>query len=425
MGIFFFCDKCDYSASRKALLKLHKESKHEGIKYPCDQCSLEFTYRAHLKQHIRSTHEGVRYSCKQCDYVSLWPQALKEHVDAVHEGNRYPCDKCRFRGKSRASLERHRLSKHVIITEEEFLAPETSGREVDHISIKQDVKESKHSCDQCKLTFKNPSSLKKHKESKHDKIRYPCDLCDYAATQRSSLKEHKEYKHQVASYPCNQCEYIARGKRHLKRHVESKHKGISFSCDLCEFTAANLLSLRLHERIHRRSNQPNNANQYIQTDLADVKLELEEYCDNSQVESKDFHIDIDKPNLTESNIKEEDELLKTPLITEPSEDKTAEDDLPEILVKDEDLSEEDIQTLFSTEVEDRDEQRDIEYGSEQHNCDYCSYTAASLSTLLKHKRCKHEGVRYPCGQCDYAATQRSSLKRHMESRHAAPKYPCM
>ena len=279
-------------------------------------------------------------------------------------------------------------------------------------------------CDQCDYTSAKSWNLKKHKESKHDRIRYPCDLCDYAATQRSSLKEHKEYKHQVASYPCDQCAYIARGKRHLKRHVESKHNGVRFSCDLCEFTAANLVSLRLHERIHKGNKQPNNENQYIPTDLADVKLELEDHCDNPQVESKDLNLDIDKPNLIESHIKKEDELLETPSITEPLEYKTGEYNLPEILVKDEDLSEEDFQTLLSTERYEKVDQLDVEYDSEQHNCDQCSYTAKSLSTLLKHKRCKHDGVRYPCDQCEYAATQRSSLKRHIEYRHAAAKYPC-
>ena len=40
------------------------------------------------------------------------------------------------------------------------------------------------------------SSLKRHKESKHEGIRYPCDQCGYAATTVSNLKQHKESKHE-------------------------------------------------------------------------------------------------------------------------------------------------------------------------------------------------------------------------------------
>ena len=40
-------------------------------------------------------------------------------------------------------------------------------------------------------------SVKKHKESKHQGIRYPCDECQYAAQTSYNLKRHKELKHSV------------------------------------------------------------------------------------------------------------------------------------------------------------------------------------------------------------------------------------
>ena len=52
------------------MLKMHKESKHEGIRYPCDQCDYAASMAKDLKRHKESKHEGIRYPCDQCDYAA-------------------------------------------------------------------------------------------------------------------------------------------------------------------------------------------------------------------------------------------------------------------------------------------------------------------------------------------------------------------
>ena len=37
-------------------LKIHKESKHLGIKYPCDHCSANFSTKSNLKSHVARKH---------------------------------------------------------------------------------------------------------------------------------------------------------------------------------------------------------------------------------------------------------------------------------------------------------------------------------------------------------------------------------
>ena len=38
------CDQCDDQAEQqKNTLKLHKESKHEGVSYSCDKCDFQAT----------------------------------------------------------------------------------------------------------------------------------------------------------------------------------------------------------------------------------------------------------------------------------------------------------------------------------------------------------------------------------------------
>ena len=39
-------------------------------------------------------------------------------------------------------------------------------------------------------------SLKRHKESIHEGVRYSCDKCDYKATILNNLKRHIKGKHQ-------------------------------------------------------------------------------------------------------------------------------------------------------------------------------------------------------------------------------------
>ena len=60
----------------------------------------------------------------------------------------------------------------------------------------------------------------------------------------------------------------------------------------------------------------------------------------------------------------------------------------------------------------------------KYSCDLCSHVAAQVGSLIEHKRSKHEGVRYPCDQCDYAATHRSNLVKHKKSKHEGVKYLC-
>ena len=50
-------------------------------------------------------------------------------------------------------------------------------------------------------------------------------------------------------------------------------------------------------------------------------------------------------------------------------------------------------------------------------CPECGATYFDRSTMMKHYRSKHEGVKYPCNHCDYQATQQSSRQTHIQSKH--------
>ena len=57
-------------------------------------------------------------------------------------------------------------------------------------------------------------------------------------------------------------------------------------------------------------------------------------------------------------------------------------------------------------------------------CDQCEYQASQKSDLNKHIQTKHEGVKYACGQCGSQFSQKGSLNIHIQSKHEGVKYTC-
>lgn len=52
------CDMCEYVPKN---LRLHKESKHKGIRHPCGMCENTATTHSPLKKHKDSQQGGIRY----------------------------------------------------------------------------------------------------------------------------------------------------------------------------------------------------------------------------------------------------------------------------------------------------------------------------------------------------------------------------
>ena len=76
-GVYYNCDQCNYTAKQKNQLS----NMWNPIMDNCDQCS---SYKAmkkwylklherkdKLKMHIESKHDGVFYNCDQCGYKAI------------------------------------------------------------------------------------------------------------------------------------------------------------------------------------------------------------------------------------------------------------------------------------------------------------------------------------------------------------------
>ena len=93
-GIRYNCELCDYSAKRKEQVKFHNEAKHEGVTYSCNTCDYQTTSRHALKMHQEINHEGVKYSCNHCEYKMGRKSLVKIHTEVMHEIVRYSCSDC-------------------------------------------------------------------------------------------------------------------------------------------------------------------------------------------------------------------------------------------------------------------------------------------------------------------------------------------
>ena len=81
----YSCSQCDYQAATKSGVKIHIQSKHEGIKYPCNHCDYQATERGNLQKHIQYKHEGIKYPCTQCDYQASTKGNLQTHIQRKHQ----------------------------------------------------------------------------------------------------------------------------------------------------------------------------------------------------------------------------------------------------------------------------------------------------------------------------------------------------
>ena len=135
--LFFKCDLCDYKSKAGAEIKLHKLTKHEGLKFECGICGASYGRRGHLQEHIKAKHDNIRYSCKKCDFQSTRNGKLRSHIAIAHEGLILYCSECDYQGRQTDSLNSHMKAHHGGIV---------------------------YRCEACEICFKDRYELNDHKK---------------------------------------------------------------------------------------------------------------------------------------------------------------------------------------------------------------------------------------------------------------------
>lgn len=78
-------------------------------------------------------------------------------------------------------------------------------------------------CNLCSSKFTVKSSLTKHIDQIHNKIRYSCKFCEKSFTSKQNLKFHNESVHEDLKHNCCYCNSIFKLKLSLITHLKSKH----------------------------------------------------------------------------------------------------------------------------------------------------------------------------------------------------------
>ena len=253
------CPDCDYRTKWNGDLKKHRLAKHEGLRHTCDKCDAKFTANKNLQNHKLTKHEGLSFPCKKCNYTALKIHQLKHHDQSKHEGVRYGCKQCDEKFIHRCSLKKHTMAKHLGVKftcqycEEEFVRKDYFSTHIKKCQQVSDEIEARFPCTQCDEKFKNRSTLKEHKLSKHPRVKLSCHYCEQEFKKQFNLslhirKNHEKSTNEEGRFVCPHCQETYRFRQSLRHHTRSRHQGLKYNCEHCEEEFSRQSTLKSHKK---------------------------------------------------------------------------------------------------------------------------------------------------------------------------------
>ena len=248
------------------------------------------------------------------------------------------------------------------------------------------------SCEECGKSFTRKTYLIAHQSLHTGQKPYSCDECGKSFVTKGSLKSHVQTHTGEKPFKCDQC-----GKAFHASHVLEEHRFIhsstkQFHCDDCGVAFAQLTTLRRHKRcIH--GGVKRQRKQYPCVECGQVyrhKWKLEEHIAKStHVKVESFKCDgCHKIYASKLGLNKH----KCPNKIEDS-GRSNNDSLSKM------------------------EASDVS-SAKRYPCNECGVTFAQLSTLRRHNRCIHGGVKrqkkqYPCVGCGQVYCYKWKLEEHM------------
>ena len=145
-------------------------------------------------------------------------------------------------------LQRHKESKHEMIR---YRCDQCGFQCATKWSLKNHIathNPESFPCDECSHVSTKLALLKVHKRNIHEGLRNKCKLCDYTCVNKAFMKQHIRVAHEGVRYRCDECDYAGTNEHNLKIHRDSKHLGITWPCDECDFVSKVEQKLRNHKR---------------------------------------------------------------------------------------------------------------------------------------------------------------------------------
>ncbi|KAI9581384.1 telomere zinc finger-associated protein-like [Glossina fuscipes] len=331
------CSECSKSFTRFKALKEH-EQRHAfnndcadvTVCYVCQYCHLTYKSQASLDKHVGRQHNNRKLQCYSCRRFYISKGYLLQHCKRVHQRStfNYYCGECpeTVVFQTREIAKNHFLQNHVtqIINTESVLADDNMDLEMheefldeflmshtnensfqfsecwEHLDLNlpdmlqpnplQTLLKNEGTCEafpcpQCAEQYKQPQSLLKHLNEKHNfqlvfcknccttfatlneftlhlnsgkcamvttKALLSCPYCSKFFQTLTQLKQHLRIVHtQKKRHICQLCDKQYATVDHLKKHVLSQHQNERrHICHVCAKRFTQMGHLRQHLAIH-------------------------------------------------------------------------------------------------------------------------------------------------------------------------------
>ncbi|XP_050332666.1 zinc finger protein 852-like [Bactrocera neohumeralis] len=279
------CTQCMKSfATRRYLLRhfrLHKktdgqnnltsEKDSQNLSLKCDICGAHFrkaeTLQKHKETHIENTEElntlpAPNYDCDLCDMKYGSQRTLTRHKRLQHgvensevTPKAYSCEYCKKSFQQSSTLKDH-MRTHT--GEQPYLCSECGKAFSSSSNLKQHLLRhtgvKRYECPDCPKKFPCLSDLASHK-AVHLQIKpHVCDICGNAFGKGYQLKKHKMYHNGEKPHKCEYCEMRFVCMDHQRRHMRTHTGEKPYKCKYCERAFAQSNDLIKHLRTHLGEN---------------------------------------------------------------------------------------------------------------------------------------------------------------------------
>ena len=253
-GIRYPCDQCKFSGITVFALKDHIKAQHEGIKFDCDKCSNQYNSRNILKRHQQLKHDGIKYPCNDCNHQASSKPSLNYHIQVVHLQIPYQCNLCDFQAKKKEPLKNHKIIEHgykpnSCFGEKEIkLKINKKGTKILKNKKNKKFPQKDFECTKCNKIYTTRTGLRVHTRSEHDGIRHQCPDCNFKGITKGGLTVHIQAVHEQIRYFCNECDHQSTTQGSLKLHIDAAHGDNVYFCVECDFKTRQRMTLHTHLR---------------------------------------------------------------------------------------------------------------------------------------------------------------------------------
>ncbi|KAJ8004987.1 hypothetical protein DPEC_G00141980 [Dallia pectoralis] len=216
----------------------------EPVQYPnnkCPECKVQFRSKAEVAAHFQEVKPALNASCTDCSPPMLLPNGCSASAHArIHNARPpYVCPECGGVAKQ-PSFQSHLEEACLHFTRR--IGYRCSSCQVVFgglNSVKSHIQtahcEVFHKCPTCPMAFKSSPSAQSHISTQHPtltegqaKMIYKCVMCDTVFTQKPLLYVHFDthlVKQKVHVFKCPECTKLYAQRSSMLEHIKTTHRG--------------------------------------------------------------------------------------------------------------------------------------------------------------------------------------------------------